>query len=78
MEYFEDERDTKRKKKNGEIEERTKKNVTDWKKVENQSRPTTKNREDEKKKKKKKKRKKNTPKTVSKLLIRIFSSLSSY
>ena len=62
-----DERDTKRKKKNGEIEEKNKKkNVTDREKEENQNSSTTKNRKDEKGKEK------HLKKTVSKLLIGIF------
>ena len=57
MQHFEDERDTKRKKNNGEIAGREqRKNATDWEKEENQNRLTTKNRKDEKKKKKKKKK----------------------
>ena len=42
MQHFEDEWDTKRKKKNGEIEEKNKEKC--WKKEENQNRPTMKNK----------------------------------
>ena len=40
MQHFEDERDTKRKKKNEDIEEENKEKC--WEKEENQNRPTTK------------------------------------